>query len=203
MLRPARRPIVQFLPAVRQVDLSVGETPVGFVGVARAGKFAVGLTLGKSDRRVALREIEERIRLHWGPNVHFNCKDGDLILNWIRDYLAGRNNRLDGIPVGIPFCSQFAAKIYRILRATKPGSIITYQALAEAAGRPKAARAVGNWMRRNPVPLLIPCHRVVRADGSLGRYSEGDRWKAILVDLERRAWGESQGRILQVKVDEA
>lgn len=65
------------------------------------------------------------------------------------------------------------------------GEVRPYSWVAEAIGRPRAARAVGNALARNPVPLLIPCHRVVRKDGHLGPYSGGGpEWKARLLRLE-------------------
>ena len=64
------------------------------------------------------------------------------------------------------------------------GRVATYASIAEALGRPKAARAVGRAMARNPLPILIPCHRVVRYDLSLGGYSLGEAAKRALLEAE-------------------
>lgn len=78
----------------------------------------------------------------------------------------------------------FREEVYRALLAVPAGSVATYGELAAAAGRPGAARAVGSAMAENPIPIVVPCHRVVRSDGSLGRYGDDDRWKPLLLALE-------------------
>jgi methylated-DNA-[protein]-cysteine S-methyltransferase len=67
------------------------------------------------------------------------------------------------------------------------GAVATYGELAARAGHPRAARAAGTAMRRNPVPLLVPCHRVVPADGTLGSYSGHEDRRAFLLKLEEVA----------------
>ncbi|MDE1857402.1 MAG: MGMT family protein [Candidatus Micrarchaeota archaeon] len=59
------------------------------------------------------------------------------------------------------------------------GKVVTYKDLARMAGRPNAYRAVGTAMRKNPLPIVIPCHRVVRSDGDIGDYSNGGRARKI------------------------
>lgn len=79
----------------------------------------------------------------------------------------------------------------RILRALKDnvkwGQVITYSQLAKLAGHPNAARAVGSAMTKNPIPLIIPCHRVIRADGKLGKFSGpgGAKQKRAMLKLEK------------------
>jgi len=62
----------------------------------------------------------------------------------------------------------------------------SYAQLATSIGAPKAARAVGNALAANPVPLIVPCHRIVRGDGTWGNYALGPRLKTALLELERR-----------------
>jgi methylated-DNA-[protein]-cysteine S-methyltransferase len=78
----------------------------------------------------------------------------------------------------------FREAVYRALLAVRPGAMVTYGELAAAAGRPGAARAVGTAMAENPIPIVVPCHRVVRSDGSLGPYGDDERWKPLLLTLE-------------------
>lgn len=66
------------------------------------------------------------------------------------------------------------------------GEVRTYGWLARKIGLPSAARAVGSALRKNPYPLLIPCHRVVRANGDMGKYSRGEEVKRKLIEFERR-----------------
>jgi methylated-DNA-[protein]-cysteine S-methyltransferase len=82
--------------------------------------------------------------------------------------------------------SGFARRVYTALLEVPAGTTVTYGELARMAGHPGAARAVGTAMAGNPVPIVVPCHRVVRADGSLGEYGDDPRWKPILLAHERR-----------------
>lgn len=89
--------------------------------------------------------------------------------------------------------SAFAARVHTALNMVPFGSIVSYGDLASRVGSPGAARAVGRVMSSNPFPLIVPCHRVVNADGSLGQYSaaEGVITKAWLIDFERRLVADS------------
>jgi len=88
-------------------------------------------------------------------------------------------------PIDLSPLSPFDREVLTACRAIPRGQVRTYAELAAAAGRPRAARAAGNALRRNPVPLLIPCHRVVRKDGSIGQFSMGGpEVKRRLLELE-------------------
>jgi methylated-DNA-[protein]-cysteine S-methyltransferase len=78
----------------------------------------------------------------------------------------------------------FEAAVYTALAAVPWGTTLSYRDLAVAAGRPNAYRAVGSVMARNRLPVILPCHRVVKNDGRLGYYSYDPSWKARLLELE-------------------
>lgn len=78
----------------------------------------------------------------------------------------------------------FSYKVIENLLRVKPGNVITYKHLAEISGNDRAARAVGNIMSLNPYPLLIPCHRVVKSDGTIGFYQGGSVLKKNLLEKE-------------------
>lgn len=78
----------------------------------------------------------------------------------------------------------FVRRVRRALRRVKPGSTCTYGELAAAAGNPRAARAAGSACSGNPLPLFIPCHRVVGAGGRLGGFTGGLAWKRCLLARE-------------------
>lgn len=82
--------------------------------------------------------------------------------------------------------NSFAKKVYRAVLSIPLGEVRTYKWVAKKAGSPKGMRAIGQILRHNPYPLIIPCHRVVRADGSLGGYIFGKKRKRLLLDLEKR-----------------
>jgi len=86
----------------------------------------------------------------------------------------------------------FTALVLRtLMNDTMPGTTLSYAELAKRCGNPKACRAVGQAMRANPLPLVVPCHRVVRSSGKLGHYmsGDGDNIKAWLIDHEKKAAG--------------
>lgn len=80
----------------------------------------------------------------------------------------------------------FEKKVYRAVLNIPLGEVRTYKWVAERIGRPKAARAVGQVLKRNPFTLIVPCHRVVACGGKLGGYNGGVKLKKALLDLERQ-----------------
>ncbi len=101
-----------------------------------------------------------------------------------RAYLAGRAAALERLPVDLGALTEFQRRTLHALRKLPPGAYATYAGLAAELGRPRAARAVGQVMRANPIPIVIPCHRVLPADGSLGGYTPGRRYKRGLLAHE-------------------
>jgi O-6-methylguanine DNA methyltransferase len=81
-------------------------------------------------------------------------------------------------------CTRFEADVLVALAGVPYGSTVSYRELAALAGRPAAQRAAGSVMARNPLPVILPCHRVVRSDGTLGNYGDDPSWKARLLHLE-------------------
>ena len=88
------------------------------------------------------------------------------------------------VPVDPRPTSRFMERVLRQLLHTRFGECITYGELAEAAGAPGSAQAVGNVMAHNPIPIVIPCHRVLPADRSLGHFTGGTDMKRFLLRLE-------------------
>jgi O-6-methylguanine DNA methyltransferase len=80
--------------------------------------------------------------------------------------------------------TQFQIAVYNNLKAIPYGDVTTYKALAELSGSPRAARAVGNAMRNNSLPIVIPCHRVLTSDGRIGGWSGKPGWKERLLEIE-------------------
>jgi O-6-methylguanine DNA methyltransferase len=79
----------------------------------------------------------------------------------------------------------FQREVWRQLTTIPYGRTLSYGEVAEAMGRPRSARAVGNANGANPIPIVVPCHRVIRSDGSLGGYGSGVQIKRYLLELER------------------
>jgi methylated-DNA-[protein]-cysteine S-methyltransferase len=101
----------------------------------------------------------------------------------LTEYFEGSRTRFD-IPVDLRIAADFRLRVMHALARVPYGTVTTYGALAAKAGRPAAARAVGTMMNRNPVPIVLPCHRVVGASGSLVGYGGGLERKERLLQLE-------------------
>ncbi|MFM2153372.1 MAG: hypothetical protein RL199_1807 [Pseudomonadota bacterium] len=143
-----------------------------------------------------------RCALRWRDGVPtglaLDVDDSDLIrseppsvrsaIDAVRGYLDGEPVSLDAWAVDLAVGSSFHRRVWETLRHVPRGTTVTYGELALRAGVPGAARAVGTAMARNPLPLFVPCHRVVPASGGLGAYSggRGAETKAWLLALERR-----------------
>jgi O-6-methylguanine DNA methyltransferase len=102
----------------------------------------------------------------------------------IRQYLAGRRRRFT-VPLDMAGLAPFHKKVLQACRRIRYGNVLTYAQLAGRSGRPRAARAVGQAMARNPIALVVPCHRVIAAGGGLGGYGGGLRLKRRLLRLEQ------------------
>lgn len=102
------------------------------------------------------------------------------------DYFAGRRAAFD-LPLTLAGGTPFQQSVWRALRTIPRGQTISYRALGERAGCPAAVRAVGAAVGRNPLSIVVPCHRVVGADGSLTGYAGGLERKRALLHLEGAA----------------
>ena len=99
-------------------------------------------------------------------------------------YFSGEAVDFDNYEVDLTGYTEFQRRVYEETRAIPPGEVRTYGEIAQAIGKPGASRAVGNALGRNPACIVIPCHRVVGANGGLGGFTSGLRWKRDLLRLE-------------------
>lgn len=105
-------------------------------------------------------------------------------IDQIRRYFAGSLRAFD-LPIS-PEGTPFMKRVWEELRQIPYGKTQSYGAVAKALAMPRAARAVGMANGRNPIPIIIPCHRVIGADGSLAGFSSGLEIKAALLQLEQK-----------------
>lgn len=125
----------------------------------------------------------ERLARQAGPRVLRAPSRVDPVRRELDEYFAGRRRAFD-LAIDLRAAPPFTERVLAELARVPFGATATYAALAARAGNPKAARAVGMIMNRNPVPIVLPCHRVVGADGSLVGYAGGLERKETLLRLE-------------------
>lgn len=160
------------------VNLTTLDTPIGALHIGFAnGRIAyISLDRGTSIDEV-MRGVEVRLRR---PVVAAEAPE------WLRDTISQffQTWRVDEDAVDISELTAFEQAALRAAAAIPPGEVRSYSWVASQIGRPRAARAVGRVMARNPLPLLFPCHRVVDASGGLHNYGYGLEMKAKLLKME-------------------
>ncbi|MDP6372420.1 MAG: methylated-DNA--[protein]-cysteine S-methyltransferase [Vicinamibacterales bacterium] len=160
------------------VRFSSWRSPVGEIFFGMSDRGLCDVTFGVRRDSDYRRRLAQRAPEVWRD---------DTALNEIRSefaaYFAGRT-RTFSVPTDLRGVTPFAGRVLRLAHAVPFGQAISYGSLARRLGQPRAGRAVGNALGRNPVPIVIPCHRVVRAGGQLGGYVGGAAVKRALLDLE-------------------
>jgi methylated-DNA-[protein]-cysteine S-methyltransferase len=154
------------------------DTPVGslLVGVTDRGVCKISFDAEPE------HHLETLARLY-GPRVLRSSKPVDRVRLELDEYFAGRRQRFDVEP-DLRHVAAYHRDVLEKLARVEYGHTTTYGTLAAETGNPRAARAVGTVMNRNPVPIVLPCHRVVGASGSLTGYGGGLDRKEWLLRLE-------------------
>lgn len=152
------------------IQWSQMNSPLGplFAAVNRKGLCA--LDFGRRENEF-LSRFDLRVRLERNPQAV------EQVLAQLREYFAGGRSRFD-LPVDLSALTPFQRSVLDLACRIAPGQVWTYHRLAEELGRPECSRPVGQALARNPVPIIIPCHRVIASNGSLGGYSGGSGLKA-------------------------
>jgi len=161
--------------AYRTVDSPVGSlliaaTPVGLVRVAFSNEGHDAVLQNLSDR-ISSRLLHAPARL-------------DAVAQQLDEYFSGSRHAFD-VPLDWQLCKGFRRVVLaRLAVDIGYGTTASYGTLARLSGSPKAVRAVGTTCATNPIPVVVPCHRVVRSDGTMGGYRGGPAAKRALLDLE-------------------
>ncbi len=160
------------------------ETPIGWMGVLGSDTGLRRTTLPQASPGECIAQL--------GPDVDGAALAPECFEELERKlalYFQGRPNALDDEPLDLEGASPFQRAAWSACRSIPTGETRSYKWLAAEAGRPRAPRGAGQSMARNPLPIVIPCHRVIASDGTLGGFGEGSGQldlKRLLLDLERR-----------------
>jgi methylated-DNA-[protein]-cysteine S-methyltransferase len=158
----------------RTIDSPVGSlllaaTPAGLVRVAFYGE----------DQEAVLARLASAI----SPRILRAPRRLDGAASQLDEYFGGRRREFD-VPLDLQLARGFRRTVLTHLRHIAYGETASYAMVAAAAGKPAAVRAVGSACASNPLPLVVPCHRVVRSDGSIGQYVGGRDTKQALLAME-------------------
>jgi methylated-DNA-[protein]-cysteine S-methyltransferase len=160
--------------AYRTVD-----SPVGTLLLAATGAGLIRVAYESQDHDGVLAALAARV----SPRILYAPARLDAAAREIDEYFAGTRREFD-LPLDLSLSAGFRLAVLRGLRSIGYGRTASYGTVATAAGSPRAVRAVGTACATNPLPVVVPCHRVVRADGSLGGYLGGQQAKRFLLNLE-------------------
>jgi methylated-DNA-[protein]-cysteine S-methyltransferase len=172
----------------------IDRSPVGglWLAVSERGLVAVDFDRPESEFRQGL---ERRLRRHALRADDPTARARRQLV----DYLKGRRRRFS-LPVDLSHLTAFQRSVLQAAQAVPRGQVSTYGQIARRIGKPRAARAVGQALGSNPVPIVVPCHRVLGSDGSLHGYSggRGIETKAWLLRLEQAPLRTQQSFIREI-----
>ncbi|HEX4168356.1 MAG TPA: methylated-DNA--[protein]-cysteine S-methyltransferase [Bryobacteraceae bacterium] len=166
------------------ISYACEQTAFGLLMLAATDRGLCFVQLGESEQELTgnLRKefsAAELVRLNKPFPEQFN-----LWIEALNRYLAGQSTSLEELPLDVRGTA-FQWRVWRFLQTIPAGAVRSYAEVAEAIGKPGAARAVGHACATNPVALVVPCHRVLRGDGQLGGYRWGLQRKRKLLEHER------------------
>ena len=131
----------------------------------------------------SVESVLERLAQRLSPRIVEAPASLDPVKRELDEYFAGRRRAFD-IPLDWSLIGPFGARVLHVTSEIPYGGVLSYTEVATEAGSPRGSRAAGNALGANPIPIVIPCHRVLRAGGALGGYGGGLDRKRYLLELE-------------------
>jgi len=167
--------------SAQTIEFSCVTTAFANVLIARSGKGVCTILLGDTAEAL-IADLQQRLPK---ANLHRNDQDLAVDLKTITDFLAAPLTPLN-FPLDIQG-SDFQKSVWSVLQTIPVGQTLSYSDVAERLHKPKAVRAVANACAANPLALVIPCHRILRADGGISGYRWGVERKRALLAKEQQA----------------
>lgn len=163
------------------LDVALGsvDTPAGKLLVAVTARGLARVAFPSESVEAIVAELSTKI----SPRILESARATDEVRRELEQYFDGKRTSFD-LPIDWRLSHGFARKTLHAITKVPFGTVTTYGDLAKRLGSPRAARAVGNALGSNPIPIVVPCHRVVRAGGDLGGYGGGVGRKRLLLSLE-------------------
>ncbi len=157
------------------------ESPVGTLLLARTSKGLVRVAFERENHDEVLDTLARKI----SPRILSSPRDFEDVTQQLDEYFHEKRTSFT-VPLDLQLSRGFRLAVLNHLGAIGYGNTESYAEVAFAAGSPRAVRAVGTACATNPLPIVVPCHRVVRSDGSLGAYLGGAKAKQDLLTMEAR-----------------
>ncbi|MEW6472249.1 MAG: methylated-DNA--[protein]-cysteine S-methyltransferase [Actinomycetota bacterium] len=158
------------------------DSPIGPLLLAATPAGLVRVAFERENHDAVLVELSTAI----SPRVLRSSRRVDDVAHQLDEYFTGRRRSFD-VPVDLQLSKGFRRAVLTHLLEIPYGARESYTVVARAAGNPRAVRAAGSACATNPIPLVVPCHRVVRTDGTYGQYRGGPEAKRMLLTLEAGA----------------
>ncbi len=167
---------------VLDIAYRVVDSPVGALLIAATELGLVRVAYGREGHDTVLQSLADKI----SPRILLAPGRLDTVARQLDEYFAGKRQEFS-VPLDWRLSAGFRNTVLRHLPEIGYGHTASYAAVARLAGNPNAVRAVGSACATNPLPVVVPCHRVVRSDGAMGGYLGGPEAKRLLLTLEAAA----------------
>lgn len=152
------------------LNFTLFDTPIGTCGLVWSGRGIAGLQLPEATAQAT----RSRVKRRWPGVTETSPPSGvQRALDRVQALLAGGDINLEDIPLDLDAAPAFHRKVYEVARTIPAGHTMTYGEIARRLGVPHESREVGQALGRNPIAIIVPCHRVLGADGKMGGFSAG------------------------------
>lgn len=162
------------------VGYAILDSPLGPLWVAVAPRGVATISYGREPNAADFG----RLLRAYGPGIVPDRRRADQLARELDEYFAGRRQDFE-VDIDLTALTPFQQQVLRATAHVRYGKLASYAEIARRAGHAGAARATGAAVGANPVPILVPCHRIVASDGTLGGYAGGLRAKRRLLAIER------------------
>jgi len=161
------------------ITYTPADSPFGVLLLAATRRGLVRVAFPEEDLDFTLERLARRI----SPRIIESAAPLEPVRRELEEYFGGRRRRFE-LPLDWTLVGPFGRRVLRVACEIPYGDVLSYREVAADAGSPRGSRAAGNALGANPIPIVVPCHRVLRTGGALGGYGGGIERKRWLLELE-------------------